>query len=296
MNHQEFGHLVATLRKEHRELDQAGNMLSWTQHQLARRANLSKEIIANIEGGRKKSLSPAVLLNLARALNLTSEERAEFFSAANGIDDDQRIRCVSSPQDTLNHILHTLEQTYLPAFVIDTYCDVLAANQAVLNIFHVTERDAAYIARHPIGTNMLTFVFSPQLNMQSVMEPHFWENYAYTNMMFFRTTTLRYRTTSYFKRLLSELRQWKLFRRYWEEVSYEERDYVVNTEHIHINNPVLGPLQFYSALYKTMTSHGYLSLFVYVPADSTTMQVFCEQAQQEGGTNVFRFGSWPKMD
>jgi transcriptional regulator with XRE-family HTH domain len=294
MNHKDFGQLVAALRREHRYLDKDSKVRFWSQERLAEVANLSEDTIIKIEGGRKRNLSPDILLKLAQALNLTTEERVEFFMAANDLDDRQIIRCPDNPHDTLQHLVQTLQQTYLPAFIIDTYCDVLAVNEAVLMIFNVSDNAVAYIKQHPIGTNMLTFVFSPELNQQEVMKPHAWETYAYSNLMFFRTNTLRYRATPYFRALFSELYRWRLFQRYWEEISYQERDYNVNTEHVHINNPVLGPLHFYSTLYKTLTRYGYLSLFVYVPADSTTAKVFYALTEQEGCTNVVRFGLWPK--
>lgn len=139
MNHKDFGQLVAALRREHRYLDKDSKVRFWSQERLAEVANLSEDTIIKIEGGRKRNLSPDILLKLAQALNLTTEERVEFFMAANDLDDRQIIRCPDNPHDTLQHLVQTLQQTYLPAFIIDTYCDVLAVNEAVLMIFNVSD-------------------------------------------------------------------------------------------------------------------------------------------------------------
>lgn len=288
MNQRDFGLLLAELRKEHRD----ETMRFWSQQRLAAEANLSVDVVANIEANRKRHLPPEVLLKLARALNLTSEERSEFFLAANGVEAEDIMRTPDDPQHTLDTLMQTLQSTCLPAFIVDTYSDVIAANKSVIQFFALTNEDLHYLANHPIGTNMLTIVFSPEINQLGLMERGLWEEYAYANILFFRATSLRFRTTAYFRNLLQELYKFPLFRRFWDVVSYEQRDYTVNTEYVILDNPVLGPLQSYSVSFKTLTSYGNLFLMVYVPLDPVTSDIFATLAR-EGGREIVPFGSWP---
>ena len=83
MNQVDFGKLIASLRKEHEGEDGA----PWNQEKLSQEANLaagssifSEDIISSVERGRRKP-ERQTLLALATALQLTSDERKEFFLA-----------------------------------------------------------------------------------------------------------------------------------------------------------------------------------------------------------------------
>jgi transcriptional regulator with XRE-family HTH domain len=287
----EFGRLVAALRREH--MDEQGNV--WSQDELAKQTGLPKETIANIEIGRKKLLSTDILLQLAEAFNLTSDERMEFFLAANRIEEQQIAQRTASPQAVLNNLIQTLERTYAPAYIIDTYCDLLAVNMAALRFYSVAEEHATLMAAEPARMNMLSYVFSPEWNKQDVMAEQDWKHYAYANMTLFRTYTLRFRSTPYFASLLSQMLRWPLFKRYWQDLPYTESDYSIDSEYVRMCSPDLGPVSCYSTMYRVITRYGYLLLVTNIPTDARTAQVVYDLVQQ-GGTQVHCFAPWPEKD
>lgn len=129
MNRVEFGQLVAALRKEH--LDEDGNR--WTQDKLGRETGLGEVAIGKIERGERANFDEGTLLKLADALQLTSMERKEFFLAASGIDSKHIARESAKPRATLDDLLQTMEGLQLPAFIDDSYSDVVAANSAIIH-------------------------------------------------------------------------------------------------------------------------------------------------------------------
>jgi transcriptional regulator with XRE-family HTH domain len=265
----------------------------WSQDYLAKKTDLPKETIANIEIGRKKLLSTDILLQLAEAFNLTSDERMEFFLAANRIEEQQIAQRTECPQAILNNLIQTLERTYAPAYIIDTYCDLLAVNVAALKFYSVTEEHATLMATEPVRTNMLSYVFSPEWNKQDVMTEQDWKHYAYANMTLFRTFTLRFRSTPYFASLLSQMLRWPLFKRYWQDLPYAESDYSIDSEYVRMCSPDLGPVNCYSTMYRVITRYGYLLLVTNIPTDARTAQVVYDLIQQDG-TRVHCFAPWPE--
>ena len=126
----DFGKLIASLRKEHEDEED----VPWTQEKLAEESNktagvelFSGDIVSAIERG-KRNLDQQTLLALADALQLTSGERKEFFLASSGIDNERIARPDHDPEEVLDNLLQTIRQSYLPAYVVDSYCDVVAVN------------------------------------------------------------------------------------------------------------------------------------------------------------------------
>ncbi|NJN68412.1 MAG: helix-turn-helix transcriptional regulator [Chloroflexaceae bacterium] len=290
MNRKDFGQLVAALRRE--QTDDAGKQ--WTQEQLSQEASLDIDVLGNIERGRRAYLGAEMLLSLANAFRLTNEERKEFFLAAHAFDQPETIyRESNDPQVALRELVRRVEHTALPAYLIDHYCDILACNQVVLNLLGLTPDHLRQTTDHPIvAANMMRFVFAPEFDQREYM-PH-WHTFAYQNIMIFRTLSLRYRTEPYFQSLITELRKWPLFRRYWFKL-YEdiERDPVVNNETIVTNSPLWGALSYFSTSCAAMTSAGALMLYVYVPADTSTADVFTDISRQSEQV-VHQFVSWPE--
>lgn len=299
MNRRDFGRLIMALRKEH-----IVDGKSWSQGQLAAAANtvlgrqgaFNEDIIGNIERG-KRVLDPPELLAIATALELTSGERQEFFLAASGIDSQDIIRKESSPRKVLSCLLDTAGRIHLPAFVIDSYCDIVAFNAAVpvlLELEETPELDPCRAYSAPLGLNMMRFVFStPGVNHFKDRMREKWEDYAYKNIMIFRTLTLQNRLTPYFQSLLFALKRYAHFRFFWEGIFCQEKDYFVDNKLFHLRTKTWGKLVYSSTDITALTTAGNLFLCIYAPASDETARVFREVLSQTGPAMIRIDNDWP---
>lgn len=284
-----FGHLLAALRREH--TDEQGH--HWTQRQLAELANMSEVAIGKIERGERVVRSDE-LAALADALMLTTNERMEFFLAAVGNNQHHRGNAPQSASAVLESMITRMEGMRLPAFILDAYCDVLAANAITTCLFNLTPNQIASMYNAtPIQANMLRFVFSPEFDYRSVMRDH-WHAYLFRNMMNFRTMTLRYRATPYFSYLFRELDKWSLFQEYWQITKFKLHDYFTDYEEIHLYtpHPYGQHLAFFSSNFRALTSHGELYFCTYIPQNVETHRAF-EWMSDRCGATVYRLGYWP---
>lgn len=295
MNRKEFGQLVKALRKEHRDAE--GGF--WTQETLAHRANLSPRTIGRIENGTLRKFDKEVLLKLADALLLTSSERQEFFRASAGIDNKLMVRRSNKPEIVFTQLMKRVGGVALPAFVIDSYCDLIAANAAATALLDINAAGLGLpeMQKRPFGLNMLQFVFSNEaVSFYRERMNEYWPNYAYQNMMVFRTLSFKYRSSNYFQGLLEELLQFPYFRRYWQEVYCQERDHILDNEHIHFNHRLWGPMNFFSTSLTALSSAGELYFWTYVPATQRTTEIFV-RIMEQNGSGLFPTSHWPnKMD
>lgn len=289
MNRKDFGQLVAALRREH--LDDDGKQ--WTQERLAQEARMDIEILGSIERGKRAYFKSDMLVGLADALRLTNEERKEFFLAAHAFAEPEVVYRGYDKAAVVRELVQRIENVALPAYLIDNYCDILACNQIVLNLLGLTPDHLRQTNDSPIvAANMMRFVFAPEFDQRASMPC--WHTYAYQNITIFRTLSLRFRTQPYFQALITELRKWPLFRRYWFKL-YEdiEQDPIVDNETILVNVPDVGELTYFSTSLTAMTSAGSLVLYTYIPANAKTTEVFTGIANRSD-TVVYQFSSWPE--
>lgn len=299
MNLIDFGKLIAALRREHE--DEQG--VPWTQEKLAEEMNLaagaelfSRQIIGSVERGRRR-LDKQTLLALADALELTSGERKEFFMAASGIDSYVVARQDKVPEDVLCELTERMVRTQLPAFIMDAYCDLVAINGAMVELF-----DFAFTglgpgttqAELPFPYNITRLVFSDESEAQfrKVMGDG-WPVYASEVMRFFRASTLQQRSTLYFQDLLRAMNKCRFFRRYWREVYFEVEDYSTIGGEVYFDSQRWGPISSYFAVFTALTPAAELHLCVFVPLDVVTAKIFCKITQQYPDTKAYRVESWP---
>jgi hypothetical protein len=299
MNQVDFGKLIASLRKENEGEDGA----PWTQEQLSQEANLaagssifSEDIISSAERGRRK-LERQTLMALATALQLTSDERKEFFLAASGINTSEIARQENDPEEVYSQVLESIKELYIPAVVINSYCDVLAVNHILLELL---EFPSAYGITpgvrydQPHGYNLLRFIFSEDgsNHFLKLMGKDF-PDFAYTAVSMFRTFSLAYRSTDYFQDLLSELRKSRLFKRYWSDIYLREKDRQFNTAKIRANSPRWGALSMIITTRTALTTAGEVHLAVFVPTDINTANITAEISNQGSTSTIFNLTPWP---
>lgn len=108
--------------------------------ELARIAGVSPDYYTRLEQGRHPTASPAVLDALARALRLTSQERAHLHALARAVD--------ASPPDgasgagdpaALEQVLDVFGDT--PAVLCGPFSDILGANDAALFLYDLPGAD-----------------------------------------------------------------------------------------------------------------------------------------------------------
>jgi hypothetical protein len=299
MNLVDFGKLVSSLRKEHEDEEGA----PWTQNKLAQECSLAagssifnEDIISNIERG-KKNLDGHILLALATALQLTSNERKEFFLAASGVDPEEIARQDDRPEKIFSQVIDRIRELYAPAIVIDAYCNVLSVNYVLLELL---EFPSAYGItpgtryEQPYGYNLIRFIFSDDgsRHFQKLMGESF-PDFAYTAVNMFRTFSLAYRSTQSFQDLLNELRKSRLFRRYWSEIYFRENDRQLNTTDIRVSSEKWGALSMFITTRTAFTIAGDLHVAVFVPADQKTSNACEKILSQIASPTVFNLTPWP---
>jgi transcriptional regulator with XRE-family HTH domain len=294
MNRKEFGKLLAALRKS--EHDEHFHQL--TQRQLACLTGISEQALGNIERGDKISLEPGLLLSLARALRLSTRERREFFLAAIGVNEEDMPARQQTAAQRMDELFDSLSQIALPAFIIDSYDDIVAANQMVLNLFEFSQ-ELREIAPNIIGGyNLLRFVFSERSQFNKILEKKH-EKYLMQSIRFFLAISLPYRANPYYEYLLSAFRKDRdmaMFRHYYTRAGSESEqdDYYFENERFTLKHADFGDLDFYSpSILPLSTDQGNLYLIIHTPASPLTVQA-CAVLAQKHSPGALRLAPWPE--
>jgi transcriptional regulator with XRE-family HTH domain len=297
MDRREFGQLIAALRKEH--MDEAGNRM--TQAKLAELAQaqnpqspVNEVILGKIERGERAMLDDHMLLSLADALKLTTGERREFFLAATGLDDEQIYQDHADPQKALAKALRTLQDIQLPAVLLDSYLDIIAANSAVLDLYNASHMHIQGRLGQLGGLNLLDYIFSSDFEPQRrLMARQAWRNFAVGNVIYFRRVTLRQRMTDYFAALFAQLRRNREFRWFWEEVFYAEKRNFVGGESFQMGSAEGAHYSYLTAPLIFLTAYGNLEIITHIPRNLETAKAFTRMAKEKPPM-VHQLSSWPE--
>ncbi|MCG2783912.1 MAG: helix-turn-helix domain-containing protein [Anaerolineae bacterium] len=296
MNRKEFGKLLAALRKsEHDE-----HFRQLTQRQLACLTGISEQALGNIERGDKVSLEPELLLSLARALRLSTRERHEFYLAAIGVNEEDMPARLPAASQRMDELFDSLCLIALPAFIVDSYDDIVAANNIILNLFEFSEKLREIAPNIIGGYNLLRFVFSERSQFNSILgKGH--DKYLMQSIRFFRAISLPYRASPYYEYLLSAFRKdhdMGLFRHYYtrDNSESEQDDYYFENERFTLEHASFGNLDFYSpSVAPISTGQGNLYLIMHVPASALTVQA-CALLAQKYSPGALRLAPWPEKE
>lgn len=288
MNRAEFGQLVAALRKENIDLLE-GKV--WTQKRLAERANLPERAIGQIEQGTKMNLEGQVIAKLAEALGLTTMERAAFFAAAAEVDVDPSRTLHKEPQAVLGELLTAARGIRLPAYVYDSYGNVVAINSCMRAISIMP--DAMWDTGHesPAGFNVQRYYFGHESPIRSFLGIT-WTQFAVRQVQHFRATSLKYRHTERFQAIFRDLYQYPLFQDFWARTKYADEDLDHRWDDIVYHHPELGPLNYIATEVATLTGGEELFLVTYIPRDRQTTETL-EALAQRVGINMHLGVEWP---
>jgi transcriptional regulator with XRE-family HTH domain len=288
MTPQEFGKLLRALRLEH--LDEE-TRLPLTQEGLARRAGMTKLAIGKIERGETRRVYASDLLSLALALKLTSRERKEFFFAAVGLENEAVARPHTTGAEIYQELWGQLERIQQPAFIVDVYSDVIAANRAVVELLQVPMALVAAAHSRVDGFNVIRIVFDPEVGFPELLN-FAWERGALANIHFFRAASLRYRATEDYNLLWRALMRLPRFEDFWIRSRYDQTDQYRDGIIYSYRHPTLGPLDYNSTSYEALSADGELFFVTYNAMSPSTSEVF-RRLMENHGTTVYPLASWP---
>lgn len=288
MDRKKFGKLIIALRRE--RLDR--HFTSWTRQKFSEESGIDQEILTNIETGRRAILYPDLLIKMANALMLTSGERREFFLAASGVDEQAIYHPRENPRTALENMLAIMDDIQQPAFLIDSFFDLVAINQMALEIYNVNITNFLDSQSNPkTRYNLIRLLFSSEFDEQKTMFGKSREKFAMNTIMLFRTTTLRYRASEYFQYLYPHLYEIDDFKNYIHYLLKDD-DYMNNNMFITLNNPRIGSVQSVCTSLSATSTHGELRLLTFTPLSEETSKIFANLAQQ--GNFVFQtLPDWP---
>ena len=287
MERKMFGKVVAALRKEQIDFDSG---YSWSQEKLAKETGLTTRIVGKIERGSQVRLDRETLQELARVFRLTSLERREFFAMASEITDEAIVRADLNHQKVLAQVWATLGTLCTPAFLMDSFGDLVGANRAVLD-FHKLTWSQFNAARSSAGNvNLLSLLLAPDAPLRTVLGPG-WHAIALANMRQWRVMTLRYRHTTRFRQLFATLSDFPDFQMLWAASRRrDEDDNSLLRSHFYTHG-VFGPVAYTVFTNISLSAYGDLHLATFVPQNRDTVTVFQNLADK--GNRPLALTPWP---
>jgi len=287
MNLAEFGLLVKTLRQSNH--DEYGKR--WTRESLSEKIHLTPHQLGRLERGDRKYLDNITLQFLAESLNLTALEQKELLLAAIGLP-DKEIYGLAEREVSFSEITDPLEKVLMPAFIMDVYADMIAANSALLKLWMLTPELLAYAETIPAGFNVVNFMYSSQSGFKAMIGPR-WREYALIEIYLFRRSSLRFRHTAYFQHVFQTLLKEKEFDIDWYSSHRNTTHYnftYVDYSYVH---PFYGPLSYLITETGISTIKDNLYLIVYNPLDDKTASVFKELIEPDN-FHVRKMADWPE--
>lgn len=249
-----FAQIVASLR-------QARGM---SQGQLAQAVRLSRTYIYHLEAGMRSNPSPHVAQMIARALELSSEESHQFYTAYMDLTgqqvDDSPPESVLLDFGEMARLL--VYNTSYPAHSLDRLWFLHSWNAAAITLFEVPDEVARLEKRH-----LLEQVFDPHMRRHF----HGWENLAHRLVSDFQYNTRTLTHLPEYKELWKRLRALPEFRRI-AAASYPEGKPTPSFV-FHVQHSMLGRLALRTAT-TVFTGVNTYSMVSYVPGDQQTLEIY----------------------
>jgi transcriptional regulator with XRE-family HTH domain len=241
-----------------------------SQGQLAQATRLSRTYIYHLETGQRVNPSPAVVQNIVRALELTSDERNHFYSAyteltGQHIDSEQFESTLLDMGKLASLLVHN---TSYPAHSLDRLWFLHSWNEAAITLFEVRDELARGEKLHLLG-----LVFDPRRRRRF----HGWENLARRLMSDFQYNTRTITHLPEYKALWKNLRELPEFRRI-ASATYP-RGKPAPSFTFQLQHGELGRLTLRTATTVFAGIANY-SMVSYVPSDQQTLAMYRQQRWQ----------------
>ena len=289
MEHETFGRIVAALRKEQINLS---NGHSWSQQDLADETGLTQRIVSKIERGRQARLDGGILRELARAFNLTSLERREFFAMASEVADSEIVRTDLCNEEVFAQVWALLDALCAPAFLLDPFADVVGVNRALLAFHNISIAELQSFKTTAVGINNLALLLASDTPLRRVLG-HGWRPIALANVQQWRVATLRYRHTPRFQQLFASLSTYPDFRMLWAAGSDSEHviEDCSRLRRCIYNHSVHGAVAYTVFTNVSLSAFGEIYLCSFVPQDLATAVLFQELAGENN--HALPLTPWP---
>lgn len=219
MERKKFGKIVAALRREQIDFSRGH---SWSQQRLADEAGLTAPIIGKIERGQQARLDGEILHGLARAFQLTSFERREFFAMASEVTDEDIVRAGLDHTKVFAQVWALLDTLRAPAFLMDPFADLIGVNHALLAFHDMSATRLKAVQTTDAGVNNMALLLAPDARLRQLLGQS-WHPIVLANATQWRAMTLRYRHTPRFRQIFSILSTYPEFQMFWAAGHDDER-------------------------------------------------------------------------
>lgn len=235
-----------------------------SQGQLAQATRLSRTYVYHLETGQRANPSPQVVKNIARALELSHEDRNYFYDTyytmtGQYIDPEPAESALLDLGELASLLVHN---TSYPAHSLDKLWYLHSWNDASIKLFETQEALARGERLH-----LLSIVFDPTMRSRF----HGWENLARRLVSDFQYDTRTITHLPEYKALLKTLREYPEFRRI-SSVVYP-RGKPVPSFAFQISHSELGPLTLRTAI-TLFTGMSNYSMVSYVPGNKQTLTIY----------------------
>jgi transcriptional regulator with XRE-family HTH domain len=235
-----------------------------SQGQLAQATRLSRTYVYHLETGQRVNPSPHVVQNIARALELRSEDRQRLYEAyttltGQFIDTEQFESTLLDLGELASLLVHN---TSYPAHSLDRLWFLHSWNEAAMTLFEVQETASEGERLH-----LLSLVFDPHMRRRF----HGWENLARRLVSDFMYDTRTMTHLPEYKTLWKELREYPEFKRIASSVYPRGKpapSFVFQVQHSQLGRITLRTA---TTVFSGVSSY---SLVSYVPGDQLTLNIY----------------------
>jgi len=254
-NISEFAQMLTQFRQRH----------GMSQGQLAQATHVSRTYVYHLETGQRVNPSPRVVQNIARALELKSDERQCLQMAYNRltgqfVDPQQSESALLDLGELATLLVHN---TAYPAYSLDRLWYLHAWNDAVVTLLEIQEE-----IKREEKLHLLSIVFDPRQRKRF----HDWEHLAHRLVSDFMYSTRAITHLPEYKALRKNLCEFPEFRRIAAVAVYPRGkpvpSFVFRSQH-----SKLGRLTLRTAT-TVFTGISSYSLVSYVPGDQRTLAIY----------------------
>jgi len=241
-----------------------------SQGQLAQATRLSRTYVYHLETGQRGNPSPQVVQNIARVLELSTEDRVYFFETYSRLtgqfaDTDQLESTLLDMGDLASLLVHN---TSYPAHSLDKVWRLHSWNSAAITLFEMRDE-----LNREGQIHLLSLVFDPERRHAF----HGWENLARRLVSDFLYNTRTLTHLPEYKSLVRSLREYPEYRRIAATVYTRNKpapSFVFQIQHSE-----LGRLTLRTAT-TVFTNLSNYSMVSYVPGDQQTLEIYRAQGWQ----------------
>lgn len=227
------------------------------REEIAQLAGMSVSWYTRLEQGKDVQFSSKALARLAEALQFSAAQREYVFTLARGDTLGVEPARAESVSSTLQDVLDA--QGDKPAYLIDARLNLLAWNQATVNVFGISDDLAGVPAEE---RNLLWLIFTDGSRYLLVD----WERHAKLLLAQFRDASRHLISDPWFDRFIKRLEQRSPeFAEWWFRYDVER---VQATEKV-VNHPAVGQIALKQTVLQVVDDIRGLYLILYTPSPRT---------------------------